>query len=84
MASDGVVKAIDVTPKRVLGLGSGLENGAPDPVRFQGLEEGLDDGSVEALAFPGHRDPDTMVLQFRLIGCRAILTAAVRVMDQAS
>jgi hypothetical protein len=44
MTPDGVVKAIDVTPKCVLGLGSGLENGAPDQFGFQGLEEGLDNG----------------------------------------
>jgi len=47
MASDGVVEAINVTPKCVLGLGSGLENGAPDQLGFQGLEEGLKYASEE-------------------------------------
>ena len=61
MTSDGVVTAVDVTANRLLGLGSGLEDGAPDQFGFQGLEEGLDNGIVEAIAFPGHRDLDTVL-----------------------
>ena len=52
MTPDGVVETINVTADRLLGLGSGLENGAPDQFGFQGLEERLDYGIVEAIAFP--------------------------------
>jgi hypothetical protein len=69
MTSDGVVKSIDVTADRLLGLGSGLEDGAPDQFGFLGLEEGLDHGVVEAIAFPGHRDLDAVFPQLGPIGC---------------
>jgi hypothetical protein len=43
MTPDRIVEPIDVTAEGVLGLGSGLEDGAPDHLGFQGLEERLDD-----------------------------------------
>ena len=48
MTPDGVVEAVDVTADRLLGLGSGLEDGAPDQLGLQGLEEGLDHGIVDS------------------------------------
>ena len=44
MTPDGVVEAVDVLTNRLLSLGSGLEDGAPDQLGFQALEEGLDNG----------------------------------------
>jgi hypothetical protein len=52
MTPDRVVKAVDVTTNRLLSLGSGLEDGAPDQLGFQGLEEGLDNGIIKAIPFP--------------------------------
>ncbi len=68
MTPDRVVETINVTADRLLGLGPRLENGAPDQLRLQALEEGLDHRVVIAVSLPGHRDPDAMFLQFRLIG----------------
>src|SRR5688500_12164973 len=82
MTPDGTVKAIDVTTSRLLGLGSGLEDGAPDQLGFQDLEEGLDHRAVVAGSLPGHRDSDAVLSQLSLILDRTILTAAVRMMDQ--
>jgi hypothetical protein len=62
--------------------GSRLEDGVPDLLRFQGLEEGLDHRIIITIPFPGHRDPDAVLSQLGLILDRAILTAAIRMMDQ--
>ena len=84
MTPDRIVEAIDVTADCRLGLGSRLEDGAPDQFGFQGLEEGLDHRVVEAVSFPGHRDLDAMFLQLGLVGCGAVLAATICMMDQAS
>src|ERR671921_2225986 len=80
MTSDRIVEAVDVTPDRLLGLGSGLEDGAPDQLGFQALKERLDHRVVKAIPFPRHRDRDAVFLQHSLVLEGAILAAAVRMM----
>jgi hypothetical protein len=76
MTPDRVVEAVDVTADRLLGLGSRLEDGAPDQLGFLGLEEGLDHRFIITVPFPGHRDLDAELPQLGLILNRTILTAA--------
>jgi hypothetical protein len=66
MAPDGIVEAIDIPADSVLGLGSRLEDGAPDEFGFQCFEERLDHGVVIAVAFAGHRDLDAALGEFVL------------------
>jgi hypothetical protein len=65
--------AVDVTADRLLGLGSRLEDGAPDQLGFLGLEEGLDHRVIITVPFPGHRDLDAELPQLGLILNRTIL-----------
>lgn len=78
MAPDGIVEAVDVTADGVLGLGSRLEEGAPDELGFQCFEERLDHGVVIAVAFAGYRDLDAALGEFGLIIARAILGSPCR------
>src|SRR4051812_19450481 len=73
MTSNRVVEAVDVTAEGVLGLGSGLEDGAPDHLGLQGLEEGLDDRVVVTVSFPRHGDRDAVFPQHGLVLHGAIL-----------
>src|SRR3954452_7900039 len=82
MTPDWVVEAVNIAADRLLGLGPGLEHGAPDQFGLQGLEEGLDHRIIITVACPGHRDPDAVLSQLGLILDRTILTAAIRVMGQ--
>lgn len=84
MAPDGIVEAVDGAPDPVLGFSPALEDGAPDQLGFQGLEEGLDNRVIVAVPVAGHRDLDGMLSQRCLIGKRAVLASAVRMMDQRS
>jgi hypothetical protein len=76
MTPDWVVEAVDLTAEGVLGLGSGLEDGAPDHLGFQGLEERLDNRVVVTIAFPRHGDREAVFPQHGLVLNRAILTAS--------
>jgi hypothetical protein len=79
---DGVIEAVDAPAEGLLGLGSGLEDGASEQFRFQSLEEGLDDRGIITVSSPSHRDLDAVFGPLRLIPNRTLLTAAIRVMGQ--
>src|SRR3954452_4319037 len=82
MAPDGIVKPIDVAANSPVCLLAGVEDGPPDELGFQGLEERLHHGVVIAIALAGRRDQDAVLLELGLIIDRAILAAAIRMMDQ--
>src|ERR671920_1658721 len=81
MAPDGIVKPVDVAANSLVCLLAGVEEGPPDELGFQGLEERLHHGVVIAIPLAGHRDQDAVLLELGLIIDRAILTAAIGVMD---
>jgi len=83
MAPDGIVEAVDISGNRRLGLVACVEDGAPNELGFERLEECFDHRIVVAVAFAGHGDAHAMSIEFGLIVDRAILAAAVGVMDQA-
>src|SRR3954470_1742978 len=82
MAPDGLVGPGDVAANGPVCLVAGVEDGPPDELGFQGLEERLDHGVVVAIPLAGHRDQDAVLLELGLIIDRAILAAAIRMMDQ--
>src|SRR3954463_10499558 len=82
MAPDGIVEPIDVAANGLVCLLAGVEDGPPDELGFQGLEERLHHGVVIAIPLAGHRDQDAVLLELGLIVDRAILAAAIRMMDQ--
>src|SRR4051794_5045237 len=82
MAPDGIVEPIDVAANSSVRLLAGVEDGPPDEFGFQGLEERLHHGVVIAIPLAGHRDQDAVLLELGLIVDRAILAAAIRMMDQ--
>jgi hypothetical protein len=82
MASDWIVEPVDVAGNGIPGFSPGLESSTPNEFSFQRLEEGLDNGIVEAVPLARHRDQDAMLPQLRLVGCRAILATAVRMVGQ--
>ena len=82
MAPDGIVEPVDVAANGLVGFVAGVEDGPPDELGFQGLEERLDHGVVIAIPLAGHRDQDAVLLELGLIIDRAILAAAIRMMDQ--
>src|SRR3954465_11450343 len=60
MTPDGIIEAIDVTGDGLLGLGAGLEGGAPDEFGLQRLEERLDHRVVVTIPLARHRDQDAV------------------------
>jgi hypothetical protein len=82
MAPDGIVEPVDVAANSQVGFVAGVEDSPPDELGFQGLEECLDDGVVVAIPLAGHRDQDAVLVELGLIIDRAILAAAIGVMDQ--
>src|SRR6185503_3016588 len=82
MAPEGIVEPIDVAANGQVGFVAGVEDSPPDELGFQGLEERLDHGVVVAIPLAGHRDQDAVLLELGLIIDRAILAAAIRMMDQ--
>src|SRR3954453_357367 len=82
MAPEGIVEPVDIAANGPVRLLAGVEDGPPDELGFQGLEERLDHGVVIAIPLAGHRDQDAVLLELGLIIDRAILAAAVRMMDQ--
>ena len=81
MAPDGIVEPVDIAANSLVGLLAGVEDSPPDELGFQGLEERLDHGVVVAIPLAGHRDQDGVLVEFGLIVDRAILAAAVGMMD---
>ena len=82
MAPDGIVEAVDVAGNGALGLGASVEDGPPDELGFECLEECLHHGVVVAISLAGHGDQDAVPTQLGLIVDRAILAAAVGMVDQ--
>lgn len=82
MAPDGVVEAVHIASNSCRGLGAGVEDGAPDQFGFDRLEECLDHGVIVAISRPRHGDADAVATQFGLVAHRAVLAAAIRVVDQ--
>ena len=82
MAPDGIVEPVDVATNSLVGSLAGVEDGPPDELGFQGLEERLHHGVVIAIPLAGHRDQDAVLVELGLIIDRAILAAAIGVMDQ--
>src|ERR1044071_7197121 len=82
MPPDGIIEPVDVAANSPVCLLAGVEDGAPDELGFQGFEERLHHGVVIAISLAGHRDQDAVLLELSLIIDRAILTAAIRMMDQ--
>src|SRR4051794_28958998 len=82
MAPEGIVEPVDIAANSLVGLLAGVEDGPPDELGFQGLEERLDHGVVIAIPLAGHRDQDGVLVELGLIIDRAILAAAIGVMDQ--
>jgi len=78
-----VIEAFNVLANGRAGLVSGREGNAPDQFRFDGLEHGLDHRVIVAVAAPAHRRDEAVIAQHAPVVFRAILTAAIRVMDQA-
>ena len=81
MPSAWVVEGVDIVSDLSLGLDPGFVNGAPDQLGFDGSEHDFDRGIVVAVAFARHGYDEAMRLQEFLIIVRAILAAAVGVMD---
>lgn len=81
MPSAWVIEGVDIVSDLSLGLNPGFVNGAPDHLGFDGSEHGFDHGIVVAVAFARHGYDEAMRLQEFLIIARAILAAAVAVMD---
>lgn len=82
MAPDRVVEAVDIAGNSLLGLGVGVEDGAPYELGFDRLKERLDHGVVEAVSLARHGDTDAVAAQFGLVVHRAVLAAAVRMMNE--
>src|SRR3954467_10531116 len=83
MAPAGIVEAVAVAGQSLGRLSSRLEDGAPDQFALQRLEERLDHRVVIAVALAGHRDHDAGASYFGLVLVGTILTAAVRMMEEA-
>ena len=82
MAPNGVVEAVDVAGNVACRVGAGEEGGSPDQLGFQRLEERLDHGVVVTVALARHRDADAVAAQLGLVIDRAVLAAAIGMVDQ--
>ena len=81
MPSAGIVEAVDVFEQGNLGLPPCLPSPPPNQLGLQRFEEALDDGVVVTVSLAAHRDQEAMFLQAFLIVARAVLTAAICVVN---
>ena len=82
MAADGIVKAVYVAGNGHLCVVAGKECRAPNELGFQRLKKCLDHRVIKTITLAGHRDNDAVPAQLGLVIYRAILAAAVGMVNQ--
>ena len=82
MSPNGVVEPVYVATDGLRRLCAALEDGAPDKFGLQRFEESLDHRIVVAVSLARHRDQDALAAQLMLVVDRAVLAAAVRVVNE--
>ncbi len=83
MASTWIIESVDVFEYGDFSLTPGLPGAAPDQFGFDGFEEGLNSSIVITVALATHRYFEAMLAQTLLIIVRAILAAAIGMMNAA-
>ncbi len=79
-----VIKHFDVVEDCRFGILSCLKPAVPRQLILETREEALDDGIVVAVAFAALTLDHAMVVEDRLVACRAVEHATIAVMDEAT
>ena len=83
MPASRIIEAVDVFKDGDLSVATCAPGALPQQLSLDRLEEGFDSRVVVAIASPAHRCLEPMLAQDFLIVVRAILTAAICVVDAA-
>lgn len=83
MPSYWAIEAVDVSANGSFGGDAGFEGGSPDQFRLQRLEHGFHHGIVVAVSLSAHGYDETVGGQELLVVVRAILAAAIRMVNDA-
>ena len=83
MSPTWIVEAVDVSAKGQLGGGAGLEDRSPDQLTLDRLEHRFHHRIIVEIALSAYRRDDVVRFQEPLIIVRAVLAAAIGVLDQA-
>lgn len=83
MPTTWILKAVDVSAKGQFGSDAGLEDCSPDQFVFDRLEHGFHHRVIVAIPLSAHRRDEAVCFQKPLIIVRAVLAAAIGVLDQA-
>jgi hypothetical protein len=84
MATNPIIKALNILKDDVLGLLTGLKDKARHALPFEGAKETLHDGVIVTVALAAHTHANALGDEESLILLTRVLTAEIRMMQQIS